>query len=109
MTVLRSDLVLRRAPNLLVRVESASSITIVALGKAVECGSVALAVLDAFAHPTAVSEALVRLQVQGSGAQHWMDLTSTVLKLFEAGALEDDARERPPLSAQPTGFDTAAA
>ncbi len=109
MTRLRSDLVLRRAPNLLVRVESASSITILALGKTVACGSTALAVLDAFTHPTTVSAAIERMQVPGAGAQHWMDLTSTVLRLFEAGVLQDDSAEGAALSTGPVGFDTAEA
>jgi hypothetical protein len=109
MTRLRPDLVLRRAANLHVRVESASSITNLALGGAVECGSAALAVLNAFTHPTTVSAAIERMHVPGSGAQQWMELTSTVLRLFEAGALQDDSQERAALSTGPMGFDTAEA
>lgn len=81
--------VLQRAPNLTTVLDSHDEVTVHVGGRHVRFGHQALAVLDLFAHPQTFPEAMTALGPRVTGAQSWMDLSTVVLQLVEAGALLD--------------------
>lgn len=103
MTKLSKDTVLRIAAGLRVEIDSSSQLRIDARGRSILCGPQGLAALQAFTEPRPLSEAL-RL-AQAAGLQDWVDLTSTIVALWRAGALiEEGAGEPEPDAA---GFGSA--
>ena len=100
---LRNDTVLRRIPNLAARIESDNSLRIVWDGGEALCGPRALTVLEIFAQPHSVAEVFDQFGILSKGAQDWMDLTGTVLQLYNAGVLQDQLEPR--LKRSPSGFD----
>lgn len=103
---LRPNTILQRAPNLNVRIESNNEVFITG-AQSINCGSYGLAVLDAFAHPTALSAALKKLEMRVSGGYEWMELTRVISYFFEQGILLDEHKVKPTLSESPVGFDAA--
>jgi protein arginine N-methyltransferase 1 len=53
-----------------------------------------------------LSVALERLQIICAGTQDWIDLTSTIVKLYRAGVLRDDDL-KPEVGSAPASFDSA--
>jgi len=92
MSALNSHVLLHRAQPLDLRLDG-NEIRISSGRRVMTFGTHALAVLDAFATPTSVGSALDRLKAKG--AEQWMEITSIILQLYEAGILqqEDVARE----------------
>ena len=97
--------VLRRVPNLTVRIESDNRLRVFWDGKETRCAPGALSVLDVFSQPHSLSQAFERLQTLSTGAQDWIDLTSSVLQLYRVGVLQDELEPR--LIATSGGFDAA--
>jgi hypothetical protein len=103
------DALLRRAPDLEIRVDSAGNFRIKHSERGtVECGPHAWSVLAVFSRPRRLSEALTELRGRLTGRQDWIDLMSTVVGLYEAGVLrdQDDAGRAPPALAT-SGFSRA--
>ena len=61
--------------------------------------------LEAFAQPTALGEALKTLKARG--AQHWLDVTGTIVCLHRAGVLRDPAQAPSSISPDAEGYGTA--
>jgi hypothetical protein len=51
--------ILQRLPNVQVQIDSSHQVRVVRAGQSLRCGPQTLAVLAAFAHPTALGEALM--------------------------------------------------
>jgi hypothetical protein len=97
MAALGPHTILQRLPDLEIHVDASNELRIAARGETVHCGSHGLRVLDAFAWPTSVQAASERLKTRS--AEHWIQVTSTIVGLFEAGILRDTASNggiRPP-------------
>lgn len=86
--------ILQRLPTVQVQIDSSNQVRVLLAGQSLRCGPQALAVLEAFAHPTALAEALTTFQARG--VQQWMDVTSTIVTLYQAGVLRDLAPGRTP-------------
>jgi hypothetical protein len=56
----------------------------------VECGPRGLGILDAFARPISLEDALRRLEPGLAGTEDWMDVTGTILRLYQTGVLKND-------------------
>ena len=97
--------VLRRVPNLTVRIESDNQLQIFWDGKETRCAPGSLSVLDVFSKPHSLTQAFERLQAVSTSAQDWINLTSSVLELYRAGVLQDELEPR--LIASSGGFDAA--
>lgn len=97
--------VLRRVPNLTVRIESDNQVHILWNGKEIRFGPRALSVLDVFSQPQSFAEASEHLQTLSKGAQDWMDLTTSLLQLHQVGILQEDLG--PHLAPASSGFDSA--
>ena len=80
---LTPNTILQRLPNLHLQIDSSNQVRVLLGGKSIPCGPQALAVLEVFAHPTSLGEALKIFQARG--AQHWMDVTSTIVTLCPGG------------------------
>jgi hypothetical protein len=100
-------LVLQRAPNLSVKLRAAETARISADGVQVDAGPHALPVLEVFAQPTQVSEALAALQARVASKLDWIDLTQTVVRLYEAGILRDDSGVQAMLSHSSSAFEAS--
>jgi Ribosomal protein L11 methyltransferase (PrmA)/Arginine methyltransferase oligomerization subdomain len=85
MNVLKASTVLRRTPGVEIHLDSTAEVRVVVDGQGGTYLGHCLAVLNVFAQPTSVQEAMTQLRT--SGVQDWMDLSSTINRLFQAGAL----------------------
>src|SRR5918996_5689633 len=86
--------VLRRVPELDVTLSAEGDTLVVVDGGLVSCGPHGLAILDAFSQPTSVGDAIAALGERVRGAQDWIDLTSAIARLRDAGVLRgEDATE----------------
>jgi len=98
---LDENLILQRAHRLTVSIRGSEELEVFGADRGVECGSHGLAVLDAFAQPIAVKEAMARLKGRSAGVQDWLDLIGTIELLRQSGMLvEPDAnnvRTREPI------------
>lgn len=91
------DTVLVRARDVVVRLGDADNVAIVRGDESFETTPHALTVLHAFAHPRTVADVL---NGSASGPQHWIELSSTVLQLANAGVLRTPGHDDAP----PQGF-----
>lgn len=96
---------LRRVPNLTVKIESDDRLQILWEGRETRCGPRALSVLDLFSQPRTLAKAFESLQTLSSGVQDWIDLTSSLLQLHQEGILQEELEPR--LSPTSAGFDAA--
>ncbi|HUP18688.1 MAG TPA: 50S ribosomal protein L11 methyltransferase [Gemmatimonadota bacterium] len=87
MSGLSPDTVLRRAPDVALELYSDNSVRVRLDGRTVGGGSRTLRILDAFAAPRAVADALRELGADVAGAQDWIDLMNTVVQLHRGGVL----------------------
>jgi predicted RNA methylase len=99
--------VLRRAPELKLRLDSSNYTFIETAAGTIEGGIHGLAVINAFAAPITVAEAVGNLSAGSSGLQDWIGLTSTIVKLHEAGILLRPDAAQPSLKRTTSGFDAA--
>jgi ribosomal protein L11 methylase PrmA len=103
-TNLTPNLKLHRKPNIRVDINSSNNIQIRLDDGLYEVGPHGLAVLDAFYQPTSLSEAIQKLSSTVAGAQDWMALTTTIVKLYEAGVLQDEIQRTPQLETGKLSF-----
>lgn len=87
MASLTPTTVLRRVAELEVTLSADGDTSVVVDGRQVSGGPHGLAILDFFSRPTPVSDAIAALGDRIGGAQDWMDLTSAISRLHEAGVL----------------------
>jgi len=104
-STLTPDTILQRLPNLHLQIDSSNQVRVLMPGKSIPCGPQALVVLEAFAQPTSLGQALKIFQARG--AQHWMDVTGTIVTLYQAGVLRDPAQAPSSISSDVEGFGTA--
>ncbi len=95
-STLTPDTILQRLPNLHLQIDSSNQVRVLLGGRSIPCGQQGLAVLEAFAQPTTLAEALKTLKARG--AQHWLDVTGTIVTLYQAGVLRDPAQAPSSLS-----------
>lgn len=100
--------ILQRAPELTLQVGSDGSTTIEVDDRIGECGAHTLSILDAFSRPVTFQAALESLQTRVHGPQEWIDLTTNIMHLYEAGALVDVSSATPTLKPNRRGFAGAA-
>jgi hypothetical protein len=99
--------VLRRVPEVDVSVAAYGDTAVVVDGRRVSGGPHGLAILDVFSRPTPVGDAIASLGERVRGAQDWIDLTSAVARLHEAGILRAEGEpERTVDRAVRSSFDT---
>jgi hypothetical protein len=92
---LKPTTVLERAPEVKMRVLARGDVVVETARGDVSGGPHCLAILDAFAEPTTLAEALEQLGPRAEGAQDWIDLTAAVMRLHDAGILRaEGAPER---------------
>jgi type I protein arginine methyltransferase len=103
---LTQQTVLQRVSNCSIRLGSNNNLQIAVGEQWVKCGSHGLRILEAFTHPTSLSEAVAKLQKHVCGAQDWVDLMSTIEHLYKAGVLQEETDGKPILNPQPRGFDS---
>jgi hypothetical protein len=94
MTELTPTTVLRRAPELEIRVGPDGDVRVTAGNDEISCGANGFAILDVFSRPIAFSDALAALNERVVGAQDWFDLTSVIVHMHRSGALEADGEQR---------------
>jgi protein arginine N-methyltransferase 1 len=104
MATLNPNLVLKRVPDVEVRINSDNNIQLVSDETVYYLGPHGLAVLDVFYQPVSVSEALKKLSAAATGLQDWMALTDTVVQLYDAGILQDESQRRRTLKTSRRGF-----
>ena len=92
---LARDTLLHRASSMRLTLNSNGEATITIGGTSVAGGPHMLAILDQFSRPRTFSEALENLRTRISGVQDWIDLTSTIVRLHQAGVLLDETEKRP--------------
>ncbi len=106
MAKLKPDTVLRRAPDLEIRLNARRAVVRIA-GRSIDGGPHGLAVLAEFSRPRPLAEAVEALSGRLTGAHEWQQLTSTVRRFFLAGALLDEDAAAPAAGRPPAGFDAA--
>jgi hypothetical protein len=99
---------LERLPQLRLDLDAAGAMRIETEDTVVACDLRGLAVLDLFSRPTSLEEAVRRLRGRVTGAQDWIELTSTILRLYEAGVLREVGAAPARLPADAGGFDSPA-
>jgi SAM-dependent methyltransferase len=104
MAGLNPGLILKRVPDVEVRINSDNNIQLVSDGMIYYLGPHGLAILDAFYQPTPVSEALEKLSATISSVQDWMSLTNTIVHLYDAGILWDENQRERKLQTSRRGF-----
>ncbi|MBK9713271.1 MAG: 50S ribosomal protein L11 methyltransferase [Kouleothrix sp.] len=104
---LSPDTILQRIPDLKIKIDSDNRLAITTADGVLECGPHGLAILDAFYEPQPVAGALGKLRARVVGAQDWIDLTSTIAQLYQAGVLYDVQQSRSVLNASDSSYDAA--
>lgn len=90
MNKLQADTILKRMPGVNINLDSMTEMRISINGKSDFYKEHTLAILDAFARPISLNDALTKLRVKG--AQEWIVLTATITKLFNAGVLAEHSQ-----------------
>jgi 2-polyprenyl-3-methyl-5-hydroxy-6-metoxy-1,4-benzoquinol methylase len=102
---LQAETILQRAPGLTFELDSSNCVRVLADGQRLMCGLHGLAILEAFARPRRLRDALDQFQAQGR--KDWMDLSATVLQLFRAGVLRDVTQAAPHPDLRPSSYGAA--
>lgn len=89
---LQPQTILKRKNDIELKLESVHRLEIVVNKKREFLSNHALAVLDVFAQPVSISDALKKLQARGQ--RDWMDLTMIIHKLYHLGALYNYSGEQ---------------
>lgn len=108
MTDLSPDLELHRAPNVRVEIDSSNSIQVHTDESVFHLGPHGLALLDVFYQPLSVSKAIKKLSPMVSGSQDWISLTTMIVKLYNAGVLQDDSGGKESAEAKESGYGASA-
>ena len=82
---LQPNTILKRKNEIGLRLESVHRLEIIVNKKREILSNHTLAILDVFAQPVSISDALKKLQA--TGQRDWMDMTLTIHKLYQLGAL----------------------
>ena len=90
---LDEGLILQRATRLTVEIRGSEGMVVRSADRSLECGPHCLAVLDAFAEPLSVKEAMAGLKGRSAGLQDWLDLIGTIDALRQAKMLVDPGAE----------------
>ena len=93
--------------DLKLSVDSSNQVKVFIEDRVIRIQSHGLAVLNAFSRPISLEEALKRLKNKTTGSQDWMDLTTTIMHLYEAGILQGESRDRPVLRSRDSGYDSS--
>jgi predicted nicotinamide N-methyase len=96
--------VLRRARNVRAQIGADNIVRVVRHDETVDCGPRGLGILDAFARPTTLRDALGRLEGRVAGAEDWMDVTATIVRLHRSGVLHEVDQETSELPVGDGGF-----
>src|SRR4029453_4630404 len=102
---LSSQAILRRAPDLHIRLRSNEEMQVTIGAREVLCGVYGLTLLDLFARPMSVGAALGVLGSRLKGAEGFKALTTTLLSLYRSGALLSDSPVTSSLPVSSWGFD----
>jgi predicted O-methyltransferase YrrM len=105
MVTIAPDTLLRRVSDLRLQIDSSNSVQVFTSQGVLECGPHTLLVLDAFYKPRTLSDALSKLRSQVVGSQDWINLTSTIVQLYQAGVLCVDSQDTPGLKADTRSYD----
>ncbi len=105
---LDEKLVLQRIDRLTIEVPDAESLMLRTAHRSVHCGPHGLAVLDAFAHPTSVEDAMARLKGRSAGVQDWVDLIATIDSLHTERILVEPETVLAERRSRPRGTDVSA-
>lgn len=73
----------------------------------VRCGSHGLAIIEQFYKPNTISNALKKLKSRSKSTQQWMDLTSTIMKLYKSKLLIEENQKNVHLSNSASGYSSA--
>lgn len=95
---LTATTVLRRARNVRAQIGADNVVRVIRHDETVDCGPRGLEILDTFARPTPLGEALRQLEARVAGAEDWMDVTATIVRLHRSGVLHEvdqEARDSP--------------
>ena len=90
---LDEGLILQRAMQLTVEISGSQRTVVRGADGNFECGTHCLAVLDVFAEPLSVKEAMARLKGRSAGLQDWLDLIGTIDALRQAKILVNPGAE----------------
>jgi protein arginine N-methyltransferase 1 len=101
------ETLLKRAPDINVRVRSDNEIEMSAGDGWLVTGSHGLAILDTFARATSLQAALDTLAARGSGAMAFIEMSSTIIAMARAGILRDESAVRPAYATDRKRFDAA--
>ena len=85
----RPGTVLQRASAIHVELTAGETVYLHRHGDRISVNGHALAILDVLGQPRRFADAMHALQQRVQAAHDWMEMTSTVCSLFEAGFLED--------------------
>ena len=104
MNILNRETVLKRCSELRIRLDPGNRLQISNDRHRIECRGQGLSILEVFAHPTSVGEAIGKLGTNLPGSQAFVDLVNMIMELHQAGILESiDGRTSPP-DPEPAGF-----
>jgi len=101
MSTLKPNTILKRQAGIEIQLGSAFDVRVGVNGNRALYLEHSLAILDVFAHPTSMRQAVSRLRAHG--IQDWIDLTGTINKLYNAGLLIESGKEFTP-DANDKGF-----
>ncbi len=102
---LTPETILQRVPSLTLQLGSDNTLLISLGGRPFQFGPHGLAILDAFHRPRPLRDVLAEFSVKVSGGPEWMDFTSTLVRLHDAGVLRDPAQVKPVLGLDPSAYD----
>lgn len=108
MNGLNPSMVLHRDPHLRLRLDGGVGVVVTGEdGTETRCGRHALVVLEQFSQPTSVGDGLKSLQTRVRGSQEWIELTATIVQLYDGGILRDTSRSTPQIGVRQSGFESA--
>ncbi len=87
MTDLRPNTILKRAIGVTINLDSSQDIKISINNSSIFCSNHSLTILNVFAQPISINEALKKLY--SIGLLDWIELTSTINMLYKFGALRE--------------------
>ena len=105
--MLNKNTVLKRAPELDIRLYSDNRIRIKLEANSVYIDFFGLKILELFSVPRSVGEAMDQLSTEIKVLQDWMDASQVIVSLWKAGILLADTGKHIILNPKPSGFDAA--
>lgn len=90
MSKLQTETILKRMHGVKIELDSVTELQVSINGNSDYYHEHTLAILDVFARPISLKDALIKLQAKGT--QDWIVLTATITKLFNAGVLVEQSQ-----------------